>query len=157
MAFAGPGAADSPAADADRPPLRVVEMDPLSDQLACDCVAGYAQRKYGRLGAFLKERLERPVQIAYAESLLLPHAEMEGGVDLVIGKLSDVVSDAARVGLEVRNVAMLTGQDGTMTLTGLFLVRQADPAKSIEDLRGHRILLGPGDSLAKRSAASASL
>ena len=68
-----------------------------------------------------------------------------------------VVSDAARVGLDVRNVAMLTGQDGKMTLTGLFVVRKDDPAKSIEDLRGYRILFGPEDSLEKRSAALASL
>jgi ABC-type phosphate/phosphonate transport system substrate-binding protein len=157
MGFAGPGAADSPAADTGGPPLRVVVMDPLSDQLACDCVAGYAQRKYGRLGEFLQKRLARPVQIAYAESLLLPHAKLEGGVDLVIGKFSEVVSDAARVGLDVRSVAMLTGQDGTVTLTGLFVVRQADPAKSIEDLRGYPILFGPEDSLEKRWAALASL
>jgi len=25
-------------------PLRIVVMDPLSNRLACDCVAGYAQR-----------------------------------------------------------------------------------------------------------------
>jgi len=138
-------------------PLRIVVMDPLSDQIACDCVAGYAQRKYDKLGEFLQERIGRPIEIAYAESLLLPHAELGQGVDLVVGKFSDVVFDAARVGLVVRTVAMLTGQDGTATLTGLFVVRHEDPAKSIEDLRDYNILLGPEDSLEKRSAALASL
>ena len=37
-------------------PLRLVVMDPLAAPLACDCVGGYAQRDYTRLGAFLEER-----------------------------------------------------------------------------------------------------
>lgn len=132
-------------------------MDPLSDQLACDCVAGYAQRKYDRLGEFLEERLARSATIAYSESLLLPNAQLAEGVDLIFGKFSEVVSDAARAKLDVRAVAMLTGQDGTATQTGLFVVRTADAAKSLEDLRGRGILFGPEDALEKHHAAIASL
>jgi outer membrane protein assembly factor BamB len=151
------GQPDGAAAGADRSPLRMVVMDPLSDRLACDCVAGYAQRKYDQLGRFLSQRLGRPVQIAYAESLALPQAQTQRGVDLVIGKFSEVRFDAARVKLNVRTVAMLTGQDGTVTQAGLFVVRQADPAQSIEDLEGYSVLMGPEDALEKHSAALSSL
>ena len=39
----------------------------------------------------------------------------------------------------------------------MFVVRQSDPAKSVEDLEDYRILFGPEDSVEKRSAAFASL
>lgn len=132
-------------------------MDPLSDQLACDCVAGYAKRDYDRLGEFLEEKLSRPVEISYTESLALPQAGTKRGVDLIIGKFSEVTFDAAKAALGVRTMAMLTGLDGSMTLTGLFVVRQDDTAKSIADLKDYRLLLGPEDSLEKRPAALASL
>lgn len=111
-------------------PLRVVVMDPLCAQLACDCVAGYAQRKYDRLGEFLERKLARQVEIAYAEALSSPHAGAKQGIDLVIGKFSAVVFDAERAGLKIRTIAMLTDKEGSVTQTGLFVVRQADPARS---------------------------
>ena len=40
-------------ASAAEEPIRVVVMDPLARPLACDCVKGYAQRDYDRLGRFL--------------------------------------------------------------------------------------------------------
>lgn len=43
--------------DSNKLPLRIVVMDPLSDQLACDCVQGYAQRKYKELATFLEKQL----------------------------------------------------------------------------------------------------
>ncbi len=148
--------AQSPPLD-DSSPLRIVVMDPLSEQLACDCVAGYAQRKYDELGKFLQQRLARKVEISYAEALSSPHARAKEGIDLVIGKCSVVAFDARRMGLGVRTVAMLTDQDGSVTETGLFVVRQADQARSIEDLSSHRLLFGPEDSQEKRDAAMASL
>jgi outer membrane protein assembly factor BamB/ABC-type phosphate/phosphonate transport system substrate-binding protein len=156
-AFAGLHGADSRTEDGSASPLRFVVMDPLSDQLACDCVAGYAQRRYDKLAEFFQERLGRPVEIAYSESLLLPGAGVAGGVDLVFGKYSEVVSDAARAKMNVRAVAMLTGQDGKVTQTGLFVVRSTDPASSLEDLAKHQILFGPEDAMEKRDAALASL
>ena len=139
------------------PPLRIVVMDPLCDRLACDCVEGYAQRKYDVLGEFLQRRLGRRVEISYAEALSSPHARMRQGIDLIIGKLSLVEFDAKKAKLDVRTIAMLTGKDGKATGAGLFVVRHADPAKTIEDLAGYRMLFGPEDSDEKRSAAMATL
>ena len=145
------------AAENDSPPLRIVVMDPLCDRLACDCVEGYAQRKYDVLGEFLQRQLGRRVEIRYAEALSSPHARMQQGIDLIIGKFSLVEFDAKEAKLDVRTIAMLTGKDGQATGAGLFVVRHADPAKTIEDLAGYRMLFGPEDSDEKRSAAMATL
>jgi len=138
-------------------PFRIVVMDPLSARLACDCVAGYARRDYDRLGEFLQERLAQPVEIAYAESLFSPSANAGQGIDLVIGKFSEVIGDAAKASLAVHTIAMLSGTDGEVTERGLFVVRTGDAARSIGDLGGYRLLFGPEDSLEKHSAAVASL
>ena len=135
-------------------PLRTVVMDPLSDQLAPRRVAG---RKYARLGSFLEKRLGRPVQIAYAESMSRWDAADANAMDVVIGKYSTVAFEANKLGIPVRTLAVLTGPDGEMSLTGLFVVRQKDPAKSIGDLEGRRILFGPEGDDEKHSAALATL
>jgi outer membrane protein assembly factor BamB len=132
-------------------------MDPLSSQLACDCVAGYAQRDYDRLGRFLTQKLSRPVKVAFTETLVSPQFAKGADIDLVIGKFSEVTSDARRISFTVRSLAMLSGNDGTVTQTGLFVVRQEDPATGIDDLADYRILFGPEDADEKRTAAFAAL
>ena len=127
-------------------PLTVVVMDPLSAPLACDCVKGYAQRKYEKLGEFLQAELGRPVRVVWSESLAGALEEKtKGKVDLIIGKHSVVLADAVEAKVEVQPVAQLTGKDGSMTQTGLFIVRSSDPAKTMTDLTGYRILFGPAD------------
>ena len=70
---------------AEKPGLTMVVMDPLAGPLACDCVQGYAQRKYEHLGTYLQEKLSRPVKVVWSESL--PAAIKEHGeAHLVIGK-----------------------------------------------------------------------
>ena len=98
-------------------------------------VAGYAQRKYDALAAFLEEQLSRPVGIIYAESLILPRVRQADGIDLVIGKFSEVVADARRTELPVRPIAMLSGDDG---FVGLSAVGESDsqPGASWTDWRG---------------------
>jgi len=161
LSFLLPASQAVPAAESNdtggEPPLEMVVMDPLSDRLACDCVAGYAQRKYGRLQAFVEARLGRPVRLTYAESLMDPRVRRLPAVHVIAGKYSVVEADAHEVGRRVRPLAMLSGKDGTVTLTGLFVVRTADPAQSVEDLAGRSILFGPEDSDEKHAAALAAL
>jgi len=133
-------------------------MDPLAAQLGCPCVPGYAQRDYEALAGFLSRRLGRDVRLRYAESLLQPAGYADKGVpDLVVGKFSEVASDASRTGLSLRPVALLTGGDGRVTQQGLFVVRADAPATSLGDLAGKRLILGPSESLEKSDAALASL
>lgn len=146
------------AADEKLTPLTVIVMDPLSAPLACDCVKGYAQRKYEKLGEYLQTELKRPVRVVWSESLVEALDEKtKGKADLIIGKHSVVLADSKESKLEVKPVALLTGKDGLTTQTGLFIVRKQDPATSMTDLAGYRILFGPADCDEKSAAPMALL
>jgi ABC-type phosphate/phosphonate transport system substrate-binding protein len=134
--------------------LTIVVMDPLAAPLSCPCVKGYAQRDYDKLGVYLEERLGRKVKVAYSESLITAMKEKtEGKADLIIGKHSVVLFDAAKAGLKVKQVASLTGKDGATTQTGLIVVPTGDKAKSVADLAGYRIIFGPKECDEKHAAA----
>lgn len=144
--------------DSRQTPLTVIVMDPLSAPLACDCVKGYAQRKYEKLGEFLQAELKRPVRVYWAESLETAlEDKTKGRVDIIIGKHSVVMSDAKDAKVSVEPVAQLTGKDGKTTQTGLFIVRADDAAKSMEDLAGYRVLFGPADCDEKSASPMALL
>ena len=146
------------AADEASAPLTVIVMDPLSAPLACDCVKGYAQRKYEKLGEYLKSELKRPVKVVWSESLTdALEQKTKGNVDLAIGKHSVVLADAKEAKISVKPVALLTGTDGSTTQTGLFIVRKLDAAMSMKDLAGYRILFGPADCDEKSAAPMALL
>ena len=148
---------DASAKVVDDKTMTVVVMDPLSGPLACDCVQGYAQRKYEVLGAYLQEKLARPVKVVWSESLTSAMKETEGKAHLVIGKHSVVLHDAKESGIKVQPVAQLSGMDGSVTQTGLIVVRKDDAAKSAADLNGYRIFFGPEDCDEKSAAPMAML
>jgi len=127
-------------------PLTIIVMDPLSAPLSCDCVKGYAQRKYEALGNYLQTQLRRPVKVCWSESLETAlNDEAEGRADLVIGKYSVVLFDAKASKRTLEPVAQLSGKDGKTTQTGMFVVRSEDPAITTADLAGYRIFFGPED------------
>ncbi|RIK73274.1 MAG: hypothetical protein DCC67_18085 [Planctomycetota bacterium] len=149
-AAAPAGAVDAAAAE----PFSLVVMDPLAAPLSCPCVAGYAQRKYEVLAARLEKTLARPVTLTFAESLEKAFKKENcSTAHLVIGKDSVVRADADKAGLDVRPLAQLTGLDGKTTQTGLIVVPAKDPAQSVADLKGYRIIFGPSDCSEKSSAA----
>jgi outer membrane protein assembly factor BamB/ABC-type phosphate/phosphonate transport system substrate-binding protein len=137
--------------------LSMVVMDPLAAPLSCPCVAGYAQRKYEELGAFLSEQLNRPVEVTFSETIAgaLEKLEPKGikHVHLVIGKDSVIRAEGKKLKLGVKPLAHLSGKDGKTTMTGLIVVRSGDSAQTVEDLRGYRILFGPADCDEKFAAA----
>ena len=138
--------------------LVLVVMDPLAKPLSCACVKGYAQRDYDLLGKYLGERIGRKVRVLYAEDL--KKALRQAGtapVMLVIGKESVVRMDAEEAGLKLQPRFQLTDKDGRTDLTGLFAVKAGDPARSLADLKGRRILFGQKDSDEKHAAAMAAL
>jgi len=136
----------------------VVVMDPLAAPLSCPCVEGYAQRDYTKLAAFLESRLNRPVKLAFSESLTTAlKNKTDGKADLVIGKASVVKFDAAANKQLLKPIAQLTGKDGATTQTGLILVPSGDPAKKVTDLKNYRVIFGPVESDEKHAAALALL
>jgi len=138
-------------------PLHMAVMDPLYKKLACECIKGFAQRDYEALGVFLSARLGRPVEIVPCESLVDANKRCGDHVELLVGKQSVIKSQAAKLNVPLRPLAMLSGTDGKTTLTGLFIVRNEDPAKTLADLKGRKMLFGLPDADEKYSAALASL
>ena len=137
--------------------LTLVVMDPMAAPLACDCVKGYAQRKYEVLGKFLSKQLVREVTVVWAESLEAAMEESGGKADLIIGKHSVVLSDASAAKITVKPLARLTDLKDRVIQTGLIVVRSGDPAKTVDDLKGYRILFGPEDCDEKSAAPMALL
>lgn len=137
----------------DDEPLLIVVMDPLCDKLACDCVQGYAQRKYETLAKYLLAKTGQHTQLAFGESLAAALEGVERVPDFVIGKYSVAMAGAQDRGLTLTPFAHLTGKDGSTTQTGLIVVRAADPAVVVDDLVGYHIIFGPADCDEKHRAA----
>lgn len=133
--------------------ISIVVMDPLAEKLACACVPGYAQRKYDRFGEALGAELNRQVELSHAENLTDILVLNPGKVHVVIGKRSVVEFDAKEASVPVRPVARLTDKEGSTTMRGLFVVRADDPAKTLADLKGRKILFGPPGQEERHEAA----
>ena len=151
------GGCSSASMAADDNSLTLVVMDPLAAPLSCPCVKGYAQRDYTKLAEYLEDELGRKVQVVFNESLAGALEETGGRADLVIGKRSVVAAQAHDRELPLKSVLALTDKDGQTTQTGLIVVRSSDPAKTVEDLKGYRIIFGPADCDEKHAAALALL
>ncbi|MFO1065680.1 MAG: PhnD/SsuA/transferrin family substrate-binding protein [Pirellulales bacterium] len=138
--------------------LVVIVMDPMAAPLACDCVQGYAQRKYEELGSYLQQRLKIPVAVVWSESLVTAMNEKsEGRADIVIGKDSVVRSDAKRSKIAVNPIASLTDTKGSTRQRGLFVVRSSGKASSLVDIENFTVLWGPEDCDEKWAAPRAKL
>jgi ABC-type phosphate/phosphonate transport system substrate-binding protein len=84
-------------------------------------------------------------------------AVLAGKPAIIVGKQTEIEHAAKVAKLKLTRVAMLTDQKGATTLHGLFVVRAKDPAKSLADLKGRKIIFGPDGSDEKRAAALAAL
>ncbi len=138
--------------------ILLVVMDPLSKELACACIKGYAQRDYRKLAAELKSAMKQPVSVEFSDDLADSLATVKPGREIiVIGDQGVVTSGAKKAALKCEPVYELTGQEGTTTLTGLFVARSDDPAKELKDLTGRTVLLGLADAGENRAVTLAAL
>ncbi len=138
--------------------LTLIVMDPMAGPLACDCVQGYAQRKYERLADYLHSELGKSVRVVWAESLVTGlQGQAAGKAELIIGKDSVVRSDAATAKLSIEPLAQLTDTQGSVLQHGLFVVHASSKASSLLDLEGYSLLFGPDDCDEKAAAPKAVL
>ena len=143
--------ADQPAGELR--PITILVMDPLAEPLSCACVEGLGQRNYHLLAKFLSEDLGRPVEVVFEESLPLGLKRAKGKIDFIIGKRSMVEFDAKQEKMPIRRVAKLTGPDGKTTVRGVFVVRKDSKIRSLKDLKGGKLRLGPKADAETHTAA----
>lgn len=136
--------------------LTILVADPLAKELACGCVAGFAQRRYEALAMVLEARLGRPVN-SLCGTQLSAYWGKDQSVSLIVGKHSDVIFQARQMGRKLYPIASLTDTAASTTFRGLFVVRSGNRAKSLADLQGYRLLLGPPSCDEKHAAALAAL
>jgi outer membrane protein assembly factor BamB/ABC-type phosphate/phosphonate transport system substrate-binding protein len=148
----GPAPGDSHA------PLPLIVLDPLARELSCACVKGHGQRDYHKLAAWLSARAGRTVRVSFFDNAADALAERSPESPLLmVASASEVASAAAQTGVRLHALCRLTDADGATTLTGLFVVRQDDPARTPADLRGRRLLFSPASAVETREAALAAL
>jgi ABC-type phosphate/phosphonate transport system substrate-binding protein len=138
--------------------LTIVVMDPMAAPLACDCVQGYAQRKYEALGDYLREKTGASTRVIWAESI--ESASKSAGwknADIVIGKDSVVRFDTQKNKLDLEPIASLTDTSGSTQQRGLFVVVRDSPVTSLLDIEGFKVLWGPEDCAEKSSAPKQTL
>jgi ABC-type phosphate/phosphonate transport system substrate-binding protein len=138
--------------------ITVIVMDPMAGPLACDCVKGYAQRKYEALADYLTEKSGKTVRVVWSESLEVALAgDAKGKADLVIGKDSVVRAESKATKRSFDAIASLTDKQGSVMQRGLFVVKHDSPASTLLDVEGYTLLLGPADCDEKSMAPTNAL
>jgi ABC-type phosphate/phosphonate transport system substrate-binding protein/outer membrane protein assembly factor BamB len=136
-------------------PLRVVVTDPLSRELVRDDLKDL-QRDYAPLGAFLEKALGRRVEIRYGAGL--PDLSQSGELpDLIFGRDPTMRAGADPAQEPARPILRLTDDSGATDISGVFIVRANDPARTIHDLGEHRFVFGPAGDEERHSWALAAL
>lgn len=143
----------TPSLRAEEHAFTLIVMDPLAAPLSCPCVEGYAQRKYEVLAEHLKASLKRDVLLVFAKALCVGIKETESKADLIIGKDSVVLADAAAAEIGLSALAQLTDKVGSTKQRGLIVVDKDDPAQATRDLNGYTIIFGPAEADEKHTAA----
>lgn len=123
--------------------VTLVVMDPLAAPLACDCVEGYAQRKYEVVADYLAQEIKKTVRVIWTDDLEEAMKTDPMSSAVVIGKDSVVRSAGRKLSRVFTPLAMLSDQNGATSQKGLFVVRSKNPASSILDLDGFEIFFGP--------------
>jgi len=143
----------------DDTPFVVAVMDPLAVDLACACIPGFAQRQYRALSPVLAEALGRPVELQFSASLENHLTRSPTGrVDLVVGKVSVVQADAAKLQVSLGFLGHLTDPNGKTTHHAVFVVPSDDEeAQTIADLESYTIFFGSPDAEEKYAVAVATL
>jgi ABC-type phosphate/phosphonate transport system substrate-binding protein len=142
----------------DHADFTIVVMDPMAGPLACDCVQGYAQRKYEALADYLTLKTGKTFRVVWSESLEVAiDGDAAGKADLVIGKDSVIRHESKKIRKAFEPIASLTDKQGSTNQRGLFVVRQNSMAASLLDIDNYEMLLGPEDCEEKHSSPKATL
>jgi ABC-type phosphate/phosphonate transport system substrate-binding protein len=132
--------------------------DPLARATARDCVRPSALREYTTLAASLSARLGVAVELRYYPfDAGLIEAVRARAVDAVIAKAWTTLRAAKESRREFERLADLPTPKGSADLTGVFIVRRDSSVRTLADLDGKPVLLGPDGAYEKSFAAKRAL
>lgn len=132
--------------------------DPLAVETASPCVRASAKREYGEFVSALGRRTGLEIVLKYcASDRDLSEAIAAGEVNAAVGKTWTILRAAKASGRTFRRLADLPGPGGESELTGVFIVRRDSPLKTLADLDGRTVALGPDAAYEKSHAARRAL
>lgn len=143
--------------------LVVVVTDTSAAELFCTCSPDLSKR-YETLRAAMSRALGREARFAYKtdfvfDSLAEEQAQQLREAHLIIGKCTAVEYVSARLGIKSECVGVLTRTNGSPEVNGVWVAKAESGARSIGDLAGKRISVGPewqaekhGDALRQLAA-----
>lgn len=125
----------------------VVVTDTSAAELFCTCSPDVPKR-YEALRGAMSRALGRKVRFVYMTDFVFDSLPEEQGqqlreAHLIVGKCTAVEYVSARLGVQSKCVGVLTRTNGSPELHGVWVARAAGGVRSIRDLAGKRISIGP--------------
>ena len=132
--------------------------DPLAKETASPCVRASAKREYGEFASALGRRTGLEVVLKYcASDRDLSEAIAAGEVDAAIAKTWTILRASKASGRTFLRLADLPGPGGVQALSGVFVTRRDSGLKTLKDLEGKTVALGPETAYEKSHAARRTL
>ena len=128
-------------------PLLVVVTDTSAAELFCTCSPDLPKH-YEALRAAMSRALGREARFVYMtdfvfDSLAEEQAQQLREAHLIIGKCTAVEYVSARLGIKSECVGVLTWTNGSPEVNGVWVAKAEGGARSIGNLAGKRISVGP--------------
>lgn len=143
--------------------LAVVVTDTAAAELFCTCSPD-APKRYEALRGAMSRALGREVRFTYMTDFVFDspsegQAQQLREAHLIIGKCTAVEYVSARLGIKSECVGVLTRTNGSPEVNGVWVAKAEGGVRSIGDLAGKRISIGPewqaekhGDALQQLAA-----
>jgi ABC-type phosphate/phosphonate transport system substrate-binding protein len=141
-------------APSNRPSLVMVVSDPLAKETASECVRASAVRDYSTVAARLSVAIHGSGSLVFcASDNALVERLRKGDVDIggaTTWALLEASSAAVRPFVRVADLPPSKGSDD---LTGVFIARASGPIRTLADLNGKKVVMGPDSAYEKSLAA----
>jgi ABC-type phosphate/phosphonate transport system substrate-binding protein len=130
--------------------LKIGVCDPICRKSACSCVADEAIRAYDGMNAKLAGEDGITLEMEYFEEpVLLEKALKEGKLDGIIAKSTEGGRFVRGAKREFMRLADITKPTGGSNLRGVFITFKDSPVKTLADIQGHVLGLGPKEATEK--------
>ena len=134
--------------------VRLAVNDIYCKQTACSCIHDVASREYAETQKILREKYSIDLQLDYFEEPYeLEKAILAGTHDGVICKPWTAMLVSKKAGRSYTRIADILDPSDNQWLTGIIVVMADSKAKTLKDIIGGSIVMGPPDAYEKHHAA----